>query len=148
MKATLEDQAHKLLHEHNLKVTKPRLQILTYLMSHHNHPTVETIYQAQKSVGLINKATIYNTLNTLVKVGIIMEIKNGDNSTHYDFFVKPHFHIICKNCGKIADVFYPNFDKIEDQMRKNAEEQTGFTTSASHLEIFGLCPKCKKKTKK
>ncbi|GAA2871993.1 Fur family transcriptional regulator [Lactobacillus intestinalis] len=148
MEITLENQARELLHEHSLKVTKPRLRILTYLMSHHNHPTVETIYQAQNAAGLINKATIYNTLNTLVKVGIIMEIKNGDNSTHYDFFVKPHFHIICKNYGKIADVFYPNFDKIEDQMRENAEKQTGFTTTASHLEIFGLCPECQKKLKK
>ncbi|MDF7683726.1 hypothetical protein PT287_09470 [Lactobacillus sp. ESL0679] len=35
---------------------------------------------------------------------------------------------------------------IEDQMRHKAKKQTGFVTSASHLEIFGLCPDCQKKS--
>lgn len=116
-------------------------------MAHHNHPTVDTIYSDLTQNTQLNKATIYNTLNTLISVGIIIEIKNGDNSTHYDFFLKPHFHIICKNCGKISDVFYPNFDQIENKMRAEAEKQTGFVASSSHLEIYGLCPNCQKKMK-
>lgn len=92
-----------------------------------------------------SKATIYNTLNSLISVGIVIEIKNGDNSTHYDYFVEPHFHIICKNCGKISDVFYPNFDAIEEKMKEKAQEQTGYLASSSHLEIYGLCPNCQEK---
>lgn len=137
--------AKELLHEHHLKATRPRISILEYLMANHNHPTVDTIYTDLAQDKKLNKATIYNTLNTLITVGIIIEIKNGDNSTHYDFFIKPHFHIICKNCGKISDVFYPNFDQIENKMRSEAENQTGFVTSSSHLEIYGLCPDCQKK---
>ncbi|WEV37566.1 Fur family transcriptional regulator [Lactobacillus sp. ESL0677] len=139
-------KAEQLLRQHHLKVTHPRLKILTYLMSHHNHPTAAMIYQAVSSdIIPTYRATIYNTLKKLVEAGIVIEIKNGDNSSHYDYFVKPHFHIICTNCGKIADVFYPNFRAIEDQMRLEAENQTGFVSSASHLEIFGLCPACQKK---
>lgn len=137
--------AKEILHEHQLKATQPRIQILEYLMQNHNHPTVDTIYKDLTRQKQLNKATIYNTLNSLTKVGILIEIKNGDSSSHYDFFVKPHFHIICKKCGKISDVFYPDFDKIEDKMRLEAEKQTGFVTSTSHLEIFGLCPDCQKK---
>ena len=139
--------ATEILHEHQLKATEPRIKILEYLMAHHNHPTVDTIYSDLAQNTQLNKATIYNTLNTLISVGIIIEIKNGDNSTHYDFFLKPHFHIICKNCGKISDVFYPNFDQIENKMRAEAEKQTGFVASSSHLEIYGLCPNCQKKMK-
>lgn len=146
METNLEKKAENLLHTYHLKATKPRLRILCYLMNHHNHPTVDTIYHELNEE--INRATVYNTLNALVKVGIIIEIKNGDNSTHYDYFVKPHFHIICKNCGKIADVIYPHFDQIENEMRRNAEEQTGFIASSSHLEIYGLCPDCQIKLKK
>lgn len=114
-------------------------------MRHHNHPTVDTIHKDLAKDDHLNKATIYNTLNTLISVGIVIEIKNGSNSSHYDFFVKPHFHIICKSCGKIADVFYPDFGAIENKMRSESEKQTGFITSSSHLEIYGLCPKCQKK---
>lgn len=138
------DQAIELLHEHNLKATKPRIKILSYLMKHHNHPTVDTIYKDLIGQSQLNKATIYNTLNSLITVGIIIEIKNGDNSTHYDYFVKPHFHIICKKCGRISDVIYPNFNEIEDKMRNAAQSQTGFIASSSHLEIYGLCPDCQK----
>lgn len=137
--------AVKLLHEHHLKATKPRILILDYLMKHHNHPTVEMIETGLMTSKQVNRATIYNTLNSLISTGIVIEIKNGDHSSHYDFFIKPHFHIICKKCGKIADVFYPNFDQIENKMREEAEKQTGYITSTSHIEIYGICPECQKK---
>ncbi|WEV71396.1 Fur family transcriptional regulator [Lactobacillus sp. ESL0785] len=140
--------ATNLLHTYKLKVTKPRLKILIYLMSHHNHPTAATIYQEISGEQPTYKATVYNTLNKLVAAGIVIEIKNGDNASHYDYFVKPHFHIICTNCGKIADVFEPDLTTIENKMRTEAERQTNFITSASHLEIFGLCPVCQKKAQK
>ena len=140
--------AENLLRQHNLKVTKPRLKILQYLMSHHNHPTASTIFQAISGNEPTYRATVYNTLNKLVDAGIVIEIKNSDDSLHYDYFVEPHFHIICKQCGKIADVYYPDFETVENRMRTEAEKQTGFITSASHLEIFGICPDCQKKNKK
>lgn len=142
------DDAEKLLRSHHLKATKPRLKILEYLMAHHNHPTAATIYNAISGAEPTYRATVYNTLNKLVETGIVIEIKNGDDSLHYDYFVKPHFHIICKNCGKIADVYYPDFDTIENHMRIEAEKQTGYITSSSHVEIYGLCPECQDKEKK
>ena len=141
-------EAENLLRQHNLKVTKPRLKILQYLMSHHNHPTASTIFQAISGNEPTYRATVYNTLNKLVDAGIVIEIKNSDDSLHYDYFVEPHFHIICKQCGKIADVYYPDFETVENRMRAEAEKQTGFITSASHLEIFGICPDCQKKNNK
>ena len=142
------DDAEELLRSNHLKATKPRLKILEYLMAHHNHPTAATIYTAISGDEPIYRATVYNTLNKLVDAGIVIEIKNGDDSLHYDYFVKPHFHIICKKCGKIADVYYPDFDSTESHMRTEAEKQTGFVTSSSHVEIYGLCPDCLKKEKK
>ena len=142
------DDAENLLRSHHLKATKPRLKILEYLMAHHNHPTAATIFTAISGNEPTYRATVYNTLNKLVDAGIVIEIKNGDDSLHYDYFVKPHFHIICKKCGKIADVYYPEFDTIENRMRTEAERQTGFITSSSHVEIYGLCPDCLKKEKR
>ncbi|GFZ27173.1 Fur family transcriptional regulator [Lactobacillus corticis] len=139
-----EKKARDVLHDHNLKATRPRVRILAYLMSHHDHPTVEMLNAAinddQKKL-----ATIYNTLNSLEEIGVVIEIKNGDNSTHYDYFEKPHFHIICTNCGTISDVFYPNFGQIKQQMQNEARSQTGYTISRSHVEMYGLCPNCQRK---
>ncbi len=142
------EEVESLLRDHHLKVTKPRLKILQYLMSHHNHPTAATIFAAISGQEPTYRATVYNTLNKLVDEGIVVEIKNGDDSLHYDFMVEPHFHIICKQCGKIADVYYPDFATIEKKMQLEAEKQTGFVTSTSHLEIFGICSDCQEKNKK
>lgn len=141
------NEAEKLLRNHHLKATKPRLKILEYLMVHHNHPTASTIFEEISEDKPAYRATVYNNLNKLVDAGIVTEIKNGDDSLHYDYFVKPHFHIICKKCGKIADVYYPDFGKIESQMRTEADKQTGFVTTSSHVEIFGLCSDCQNKGK-
>ncbi|MBA1394085.1 transcriptional repressor [Lactobacillus sp. XV13L] len=117
-------------------------------MTHHNHPTAATILEAISDGKRqpTYRATVYNTLNKLVEAGVVVEIKNGDESLHYDYFVKPHFHIICTSCGKIADVFYPDFSAVEARMRMEAEKQTGYVASTSHLEIYGLCPDCQKKS--
>ena len=142
----IADQAAKIIRAHGLKRTPQRLKILIYLMTHHNHPTAEMIFNdislSDEKTGI---ATVYNTLNTFVDLGFVIEINNGsDGSTHYDFFAKPHFHVICTNCGKIADVEYTNFDKIESKMRQETEKQTGYITRSSHIKIYGLCPDCQK----
>ncbi|RMC49802.1 Fur family transcriptional regulator [Lactobacillus sp. ESL0228] len=137
-------EATNLLHRHHLKATKPRIKILHYLMTHHDHPTAAMIYDALSNRQPTHRATVYNTLNKLVTAGIVIEIRNGDEAIHYDYFIRPHFHIICTKCGKIADVFYSNSKKIENKMRQEAKKQTGFIPSASHLEIYGICPACQK----
>lgn len=139
-------QILKILHEHNLKVTPQRKGILNYLMTHHNHPTVEMIRSnIVKDMPNLGNATVYNTLNTLVELGLVIEIQNGDGSTHYDYFAHPHFHMICTNCGKIDDVSFDGYMGEEKLLRENAEKETGYLTSKSHLEIYGICPNCQKK---
>lgn len=39
-------EATILLHRHHLKATKPRIKILHYLMTHHDHPTAAMFYDA------------------------------------------------------------------------------------------------------
>ncbi len=137
-------KATEVMHQFNLKATRPRVAILAYLMRHHNHPTVEVIAQQLHGDGK-KLATIYNTLKLLEQHGVVIELRNGDHSTHYDYFSHPHFHIICAKCGRIADVEYPNADRVETQMLAEANKQTGYTSQWSHVEIYGLCPACQKK---
>lgn len=140
------EQATAIIREHDLKATPQRQNILAYLMSHHNHPTVEMIRDnLAKSNPNIGTATVYNALNSFVELGLVIEIQNGDGSTHYDYFAKPHFHVICTNCGRIDDVDNDDFVKYEKALRKSAADETGYLTSGSHLEIYGICPTCQKK---
>lgn len=136
------------LQKKHVRITPQRQIILTYLVTHHNHPTVETI-QADLSTKKPNMslATIYNTLKLFVDLDLVIELASGENGVHYDYYNKPHYHIICSNCGKIADVFYDGFAKDAHHMETEAANQTGYQVSGNHFEIYGLCPECQLKLK-
>lgn len=101
----------ELLKEKKLKATPQRLAILNYLNSH-THPTIEEIYDEIKKVfPSISLATIYKNINTLKDAGMITELNPG-GKLKYDININPHFHGICKECGKIIDYY------DEDLMKK------------------------------
>ena len=114
----------ELLKKKNLKATPQRLAILNILNSH-THPTIEDIYEEIKRVfPSISLATIYKNINTLKDAGMVTELNPG-GKLKYDINIVPHFHGICKSCGKIVD-YYDNElidvcknivkDKIEDKV--------------------------------
>ncbi len=140
------DEALTALQSRRIRMTPQRRTILTYLVTHHNHPTVETIHEAlEQTTPNMSLATIYNTLKLFVDLGIVIELANGEDGVHYDYYSKPHYHVICTNCGKIADVFYPDFQKDAKKMENEAAQQTGYQITGNRFEIYGLCPDCQKK---
>ncbi|PWG00100.1 Fur family transcriptional regulator [Levilactobacillus bambusae] len=137
--------ATKILQDNHVRVTAQRRVILNYLMTHHNHPSVEMIATDFQRAGLnLSVATLYNTLNLFVDLGIVIELPS-DNGVHYDYFGRPHYHVICENCGKITDVFSPRFPEIERDLEEEAARETGYEISGSHVEVYGLCPDCQAK---
>ena len=68
----------EILKDRNIRISKQRLLILDYLMTHPIHPTSEEIFNGLKSKNpVISQATVYNTLNL------------------YEFNKKIHGHFIC-----------------------------------------------------
>ncbi|MFD1548762.1 Fur family transcriptional regulator [Levilactobacillus fuyuanensis] len=139
-------QALQTLKDHHVRVTPQRQIILTYLVTHHNHPSVETIFNALASqLPNLSMATVYNTLNLLVDLGVVIELPNDNGGLRYDFYGRPHYHVICENCGKITDVFAPDFPQIEQRLNDEAAAQTGYMITSNHVEVYGLCPECQQK---
>jgi Fur family ferric uptake transcriptional regulator len=53
----------------------------------------------------VSLATIYNTLNELVAMGEVTEVRLADGTTRYDPKIGPdHHHLVCEGCGLIFDV--------------------------------------------
>lgn len=134
------------LHSEKVRLTPQRKVILQYLMSHHTHPSAEMVFSALKeNVDNLSVATVYNTLKLFVDHGLVIELKNGDGSTHFDYFGHPHYHIVCDNCGKITDVFDDEFTNISDHMAKTATQKTNYLVTGNQVELHGICPECQKK---
>lgn len=134
------------LRQSKVRLTPQRKIILKYLINHHTHPSVEMIYQDLKDrVDNISMATVYNTLKLLVDYNLVIELKNGDGSTHFDYFGHPHYHVVCDNCGKITDVFDDRFTEISKELTIITREKAGYLVTGSNIEVHGLCPDCQRK---
>lgn len=129
----------KILKGKNLKVTPQRLIVLKYLGEHYTHPTTEKIYSDLKSNNpSLSKTTVYNSLETLEKHGIIQSLTISGSELRYDFKHGMHHHFLCKKCGNIVDIDIecPNIERMSSYGHK-VEEIHGY--------IKGMCRNCLKK---
>ena len=88
---------------------------------------------------VIGLATVYRTLNALVKGGLADSLVNtGGESLYRDCSKDHHHHLICNSCGVAVEI---EADEAETWASKIALEH-GFTDVSHTIEIFGLCGKC------
>ena len=127
----------EILRDRNIRISKQRLLILDYLMTHPIHPTAEEIFNGLKSEDpVISQATVYNTLNLFVKLKLIKELDFNMTSKRYEFNKSSHGHFICESCGMIKDL-----DSIEIE---KPEKLRGYNLDDVELIYRGICPDCKR----
>lgn len=130
---------HKKGAEALLKRTPQRLAILEYLDGNTSHPSAEDIFRTvSKKFHSMSFATVYNTLNALVRAGLVRELTLDPERKRYDPDTGRHNHLICILCGRIVDV--PEQIAV-DPPRDAARD---FTILGSHIEFYGQCTACKK----
>ena len=93
------------LSEKGVSITKSRVAILQYLMEHHTHPIVETIFaDIQAELPGISKTTVYNTIKKLKELGLIQMLSIDDKQICVDENTSPHGHLLCERCSKVYDI--------------------------------------------
>lgn len=129
------------LKSNNLKVTPQRLAIYSYLCSTKEHPSAETIYSSLKEdYPNMSLATVYKTVASLKNAGLVLELNVGEDSFRYDACTKPHAHVVCTRCHKVADYMgNPLLDKAPELV----EKETGYYIESTQIYFFGLCDACK-----
>lgn len=99
------EKIRMLLAEKGLKVTPQRMVIADYLVHDLGHPSADDVYEAVKDrLPACSKATIYNTLNTLVDAGVICAISTEPGKTRYDANMHAHHHFVDTKTGTIHDI--------------------------------------------
>ena len=124
------------------RITRQRKLVLEELQKVCNHPTATQIHiMVSKRDPQIALATVYRSLDFLEERGLILKLKSKKQETRYDGNVGSHCHLICENCDEIIDIFDIKKIKILSKELK----KSGFQPSFDHLELSGLCRKCKLK---
>ncbi len=126
----------KYMLENNLKPTFQRIKILEYLFNNIVHPTADDIYKAiVEQIPMLSKTTVYNTLNTFIKSGIIKGIYIEENEVRYDSIIEDHGHFKCTKCNKIYDV------KLDCKVINNLINNK-FKIEEKCIYFKGICSNC------
>ncbi len=124
-----------------LKVTHQRIEIFLELAGSHNHPSAETIYRGlQKKMPKISVDTVYRTLTTFEKHGLITRIQTPESLARFEVEMDRHHHIICTQCGRITDFGWNSFDA--SQLPRNISSWG--TIDRKNVTLQGVCRECSK----
>ncbi len=126
----------------NMKYSRQRAAILSFLQSRRDHPTAETVYTSMKEAfPNISLGTVYRNLNQLAEAGMIAKHSFGVLSIdHFDYNTRPHYHFVCKCCNAVIDLpmEHSGFASIDEA----ASEGFDGLIEEHRLYFCGICKNC------
>ncbi len=127
----------KALKDCGLKVTPQRIAVFDAVIGLNNHPSAENVTEYIKTNHPnISTGTVYKTLETLVKCGIIKKVKTDADVMRYDAIVAKHHHLYCADSERIEDFVDEKLDNMIDNYLKNISIP-GFKIEDIKLQIVG-----------
>ncbi|MFW0790583.1 Fur family transcriptional regulator [Gordonia sp. CPCC 205333] len=123
----------------DLRVTKPRLAVLTAVDTH-PHADTETVFDAVRTeLPTVSRQAVYDVLHALTVAGLIRRIQPSGLVARYESRIGDnHHHAVCRSCGTIVDIdcavgAAPCLDAADDN---------GFAIDEAEVIYWGLCPAC------
>ena len=128
-----------LLRGAKLRITQPRLSVMS-AVSDNPHAETETIIRAARELTPdVSHQTVYDALNALTAAGLIRRIQPNGSLARYETRVGDnHHHVVCRSCGVIADVDCA----VGDAPCLTASDDQGFVIDEAEVIYWGTCPPC------
>ena len=133
-----------LLQEQGLKLTAERSALVREIFSTHYHfEADELLFKMKEKNVKISRATVYRTLELLVKSGMVRRVHLGENHYHYEHVTgnSHHDHLICTICGNVIEFHDEELEKKQLEIC----EKKKFTPTFHNLQILGICDSCRRK---
>jgi Fur family peroxide stress response transcriptional regulator len=125
------------LEDSGLRCTPQRYAVMAFLMGHNRHPTAAEIFEGVNRLDpRSSKATTYNNLRDLVRVGLVREVAAEGRAARFDAMGTRHHHFICDRCGKVEDIEWSGVPKPASGALGNR------VLRECELIFRGLCTKC------
>ena len=101
--ARVDDTA--LLREHGINPSAQRAAVASYVLHTSAHPSAdEVLTRVRRRFRHISRATVYNTLNLFVEVGLLRQFVLNEGRVVFDPRTEDHHHFIDDATGEIQDV--------------------------------------------
>ena len=114
------DLYKNILLKEGLKCTPQRLAVYQNVINSKKHRESEQIYKDVNSKVNVSLATVYRTLDLLVKNNFIRKMDIGDGRIRYESKIgHPHHdHMICVETGKIIEFVSDEIENIQEEIAK------------------------------
>lgn len=131
------------LREQGLPVTPQREAVANAMFTATGHLSVEDIEERLRKRGekRIGKATIYRTIEILVRSGLVQEHDFNEGFKRYEhlFGQSPvHEHLICSECAQVVEFQSEEILRLQDETAR----RHGFIPIRHRFAVYGLCPDC------
>jgi Fur family peroxide stress response transcriptional regulator len=125
------------LESKGLRCTPQRHAVMAFLMRHNSHPTAVEIFEGVNRLDpRSSRATTYNNLRDLVRVGLVREVAAEGRAARFDAKGVRHHHFICDLCGHVEDLpWYAVPAPAPATLGKRVVREC-------ELILRGLCAKC------
>ena len=104
-----------------LRLTRQRQAVWDEVKSSKDHLDAEDIYEKIKNKGVhISRATVYRTIDVLVKNNLLSKMNMGDGRNRYELKDEDHHHdhMICIETGKIIEFFDNDLEMLQEKIAK------------------------------
>ena len=127
------------LRDASLRVTRPRVAVLTAVCDHPHADTHSIIGVVREELGEVSQQAVYDVLRALTAAGLVRLIHPPGSVARYESRVGDnHHHVVCRSCGAIADVDCA----VGDAPCLTASETHGFLIDEAEVVYWGRCPEC------
>ena len=101
----MKTEAAEILRRHGIQPSAQRVAVAQYVLFTEDHPSADQVLQkVRASFPMISRATVYNTLNLLVRRKVIRELVLAEGKVVFDPKLDAHHHFIDEATGTISDV--------------------------------------------
>src|SRR3954465_9312424 len=88
-----------------LRVTRPRLAVLSAVHDHPHADTDSIITAVREEFGRVSHQAVYDVLHALTAAGLVRRFQPSGSVARYQARVhNKHHHIVSRPCGAIADI--------------------------------------------
>jgi Fur family ferric uptake transcriptional regulator len=132
-------ELERILRGASLRVTRPRLAVLSAVREHPHADTNSLIGFVRSDLPDVSHQAVYDVLQALTEAKLVRRIQPLGSVARYESRVGDnHHHVVCRSCGAIADVdcavgAAPCLDPHDDH---------GFVIDEAEVIYWGTCPAC------
>lgn len=133
-------EIQQMLRSVGLRVTRPRVAVLTAVHAH-AHANTDSIIGFVRLEGLpdVSHQAVYDSLHALTAAGLVRCIQPAGSVARYESRVGDnHHHVVCRSCGDISDVDCA----VGEAPCLIASDDRGFTIDEAEVVYWGLCSAC------